>query len=498
MKCHDGFLECNNMASWIGGVLEITSKVRYGLTTRGSPLYRFIPYDKRWSPLAVGCSTRDFTTNLHVIVEISEKETKAGQMKHGNLVQILGPPSPISEVDILLLTYAYDSKKQLRKHTVSSDLVKQIQWDKNNRHEMRGFTFHIDPVGCLDVDDSFTFTKNEHGWDVSINIADVDAWIHTGTDIDSFAELRSTSFYCPDGKALAPMLPHIISEDMASLLPGNEKPVVSLQFDWIPGLPIRQYTWKIGIVKTDITYTYETVMKAVESTPELQALCNLSVEFGAEAGDSHTWVEALMILYNEQVGALLRNHKKGILRRHSSPKKDMIDTLIRMGEPGIEVLSYESAQYCLATDEDVIHHGLKKCAYAYATSPIRRYCDIVNQRILKDIILGTNNTPPPTQECVNELNRRQKQAKAFSRDIFFMRIISQPTTDIIKGCVIERTTTKTRLWIPIWRRIITLREVLPETANWYTIKWYANMQSARWKERIVFDATPVCNDIPSG
>jgi exoribonuclease R len=198
------------------------------------------------------------------------------------------------------------------KKNVSSDLVKQIQWDKNNRHEMRGFTFHIDPVGCLDVDDSFTFTKNEHGWDVSINIADVDAWIHTGTDIDSFAELRSTSFYCPDGKALAPMLPHIISEDMASLLPGNEKPVVSLQFDWIPGLPIKQYTWKIGIVKTDITYTYESVMKAIGSTPELQALCNLSVEFGAEAGDSHTWVEALMILYNEQVGALLRNHKKGI------------------------------------------------------------------------------------------------------------------------------------------------------------------------------------------
>lgn len=39
------------MTTWLGGILELTSKVRYGLTSRGAPLYRFIPYDKRYSPL---------------------------------------------------------------------------------------------------------------------------------------------------------------------------------------------------------------------------------------------------------------------------------------------------------------------------------------------------------------------------------------------------------------------------------------------------------------
>ena len=47
-----------NTNTWIGGILELGSKVRYGMTTRGVPMYRFVPYDKKQGPYAVGCSQR--------------------------------------------------------------------------------------------------------------------------------------------------------------------------------------------------------------------------------------------------------------------------------------------------------------------------------------------------------------------------------------------------------------------------------------------------------
>ena len=177
------------------------------------------------------------------------------------------------------------------------------------------------------------------------------------------------------------------------------------------------------------------------------------------------------------------------MRKHSAPKKEMLERMATLGKIGMEMYCYESAQYCLASDNDTTHYGLNKGAYAYATSPIRRYCDMINQRILKDIILGTSVAIEPTQDCVNELNRRQKQAKAFSRDMFFMRIVNH--TDPVNGYVIERCSIKTKLWIPTWRRVITLREVLPETTNLYSIKWYSNIQIPRWKDRIVFRADPI-------
>ena len=76
--------------AWIAGTLEVASKVRYGLTTRGCPIFRFVPYDKRYAPFAVGSSIRDFSTNVHVIIEPSEGGKTS--MPKGSIVQLLGAP----------------------------------------------------------------------------------------------------------------------------------------------------------------------------------------------------------------------------------------------------------------------------------------------------------------------------------------------------------------------------------------------------------------------
>ena len=65
--------------SWIAGTLELASKVRYGLTSRGAPLYRFLPYDKQLPPMAVGCSARNLMYHVTALIEPSEASSTSTQ-----------------------------------------------------------------------------------------------------------------------------------------------------------------------------------------------------------------------------------------------------------------------------------------------------------------------------------------------------------------------------------------------------------------------------------
>jgi exoribonuclease R len=465
---------------WISGTLELTSKVRYGLSSHGHPLFRFIPYDRRWSPFAVASSIRDFSANIHAIIE--PMQTKGpSQMPKGSIVQMLGQPSEHSEKAMLLMSYAYDSNKDLRK-IIPCPIPSFVP---DQREIVEGFTFHIDPLGCKDVDDAFTFKKLADGWKVYIHISDVDAWIPAASVTDDVARRRATTFYSLEGNALAPMFPPTISEQTASLLPDKPgsprplKPALSLAFTWNGS--IQDLHWTKTLISCDRSFTYDEASSEVGSIPELAVLRDISVKLSPEQPDihldSHLWVQSMMILYNTRAGILLREKGKGILRRHSAKKKDLLAKI----SPEFTFMM-NAAEYVDARDEDVAHAGLDKEAYAYATSPIRRYCDLVNQRYIKDILSPAD--PPFAVDIaplVAELNRRQKQERAFTRDLFFMQVLSGRVKEVEGVAVSEK-----RVWIPTWKRCITVKKVTE--GEKYKITWYENRGQPHWKERIVFRA----------
>jgi exoribonuclease R len=462
---------------WISGTLELTSKVRYGMSSHGNPLFRFVPYDRRWSPFAVASSIRDFSTNIHAIIEPIESKSS---MPKGSIVQLLGQPSDHTEKAMLMMSYAYDSNKDLRK-IIPSPLS---TFCSDEREKVEGFTFHIDPPGCKDVDDAFTFRKEGDTWIVYIHISDVDAWISPSSLTDSVAKKRATTFYSLDGKALAPMFPPNISEESASLLPGSAKPALSLRFTWTPGHPVEDVRWVKTLIICNRSFTYEEA-SSLQSIPELAALREVSRSLSADPydwddwDDTHRWVESMMIFYNTHAGTLLRDHGKGILRRHSAKKSELLS---KIGESGLSFLGMSAAEYVDATDENVAHAGLKKNAYAYATSPIRRYCDLVNQRCIKEILHSSTPLTVDIPALVAELNRRQKQEKAFTRDLFFMNVLSGPAKKV-EGIAVSAK----RVWIPVWKRCITVRTGVVEGER-YGITWYENKTLPHWKERIVFRA----------
>lgn len=483
--------------NWLSGTLELSSKVRYGLTSRGVPKFRFVPYDKRFKPIAVGCSSRDLFYNVHAIVEPSEDGSS------GVLVQNLGRPTLQTEEQILLATYAYDSQKSLRKWPV----IQKIETPPlTGRQELKGHTFHIDPEGCKDVDDTITFLNHSgEQRQVAINIADVDAWIPEGSPLDSLAAQKATTFYSPRGKALAPMLPPDLSEGSASLAPDSTlKPTVSLLFQWTPGTQPTDLRWALTATRTNDSFTYEQAKSQSSETMKLLEL--LANDINPKAGnDSHEWISTLMVYYNIQAAKILRQRGEGILRRSklSGTRLSEISEALVEKYPELQALFFEAAEFCEATEKVTIHKGLQEEVYTYATSPLRRYADLVNQRILKHHI---QNIHPPTysqntsfsasnttSQLVHNLNQRQKQEKAFQKDLFFATVLTaQLRCPSVTGIVLAQPTEEKKavIYVPEWKRKIRVRGSLlatfPEVGSKVAIQWYEDQAQVQWKNKTVF------------
>ena len=76
----------------------------------------------------------------------------------------------------------------------------------------------IDPVDARDFDDAISLERIERGhWLLGVHIADVAHFVQEGTPLDQEAATRGTSVYLPD--RVIPMLPEIISNNLASLQP---------------------------------------------------------------------------------------------------------------------------------------------------------------------------------------------------------------------------------------------------------------------------------------
>jgi exoribonuclease R len=126
--------------------------------------------------------------------------------------------------------------------------------------------------------------------------------------------------------------------------------------------------------------------------------------------------------------------------------------------PEFEYFAYSAASYCLAEEEDTRHFGLQTSTYTHATSPIRRYADLVNQRVLKLIIRGSNEQYI-VPLAMYDMQQREKAIKHFARDADFLQAITSGTT--FTGIIMDRETAngqmKLRIYVPSWKRMISTR-----------------------------------------
>jgi exoribonuclease R len=479
-------LELRYEHSPIVGTLELTSKSTYGLTKRGYPMYLFTPYNKSYPPFIVGSSENDTSKNKIVLIQFDKW---LSTFPRGLLIRTLGDSGEYkAEYEALIwqacpFTYPkYDYKPEQPK-----------EQPKEQRRLVEGYTFNIDPKGCRDVDDVFTFMKVNDGWQVTITISDVASYVEDGSAIDIMSSLINQTLYSSDGEILRAMLP-LEYERACSILPGKKSYGISLEFLW-SNAKISNITWYESVLENNKTFSYEDYNS---DFPLQEIASHLAKE---PLGDSHKWVEQMMLFYNREAGSMLKRAKMGILRRHSAPDMHRLEEY-KQHLPEFEYFAYSAAEYCLADDQNTRHYGLQSSAYTHATSPIRRYADLVNQRVLK-LLIRQSDEHYIVPLTMYDMHLREKAIKSFARDADFLKAITSASvfSGIIMDKIINSGQMKIRIYVPLWKRMISTtysiidnntvlskdeqKEIDVHLYRTVKIKCAVMMQARNWKERII-------------
>ena len=437
----------------IAGVVHLTSKTRYGMTSRNVPMYLFRPLNPKQPLFIVGCSQPNLYVNLLALVEPYDMNQR---IPRGNIIQVLGPCGDWN-AERKAIQWTHRPHKPPK---IDGGLTPPTQ---EGRLDLRGFrTLHVDPPGCVDVDDCVTFMDNGF----AVTIADVGAWVAANPVLEAFAAQGETLY--EGGRAVRPLFPVELSEGTFSLLRGEDRFGVSVVYE-----NGKHPYWTRSIVRVTESYTYEDVWQMREL--KLAAQCAKGWIVG---DDPHEWIEALMVSYNAFMAEELIRLSKGVFRGHSGPNVERMERYQSIC-PEASRLAESSAVYQSFTDRTP-HWGLKLDSYAHTTSPIRRWADVHNQLVL----LGKDPVEP-----IESLNLLNKATKKYERDLFFLTQLQTPR--VMVGTVLEVLEEKSKVWVTDWQRVVTVRTTEFEAGAHVVLDYYLDMNQPTWKTRMVLRATIV-------
>lgn len=133
------------------------------------------------------------------------------------------------------------------------------------RRDMRETpTCTIDPANAKDFDDALSFKENSDGtYEIGVHIADVSQYVREGTALDREAIARGVSVYLVD--RTIPMLPHILSNDLCSLNPNEDKRTFSAVFTLDTNGAVRERWFGKTLIHSNKRFSYEEAQQTIES-----------------------------------------------------------------------------------------------------------------------------------------------------------------------------------------------------------------------------------------
>jgi len=298
-----------------------------------------------------------------VLVQVASRGAGAGV----RVLRKLGRPGVARDViEALLLDRGLARGFDPALEREARDAGERVKRAPGERRDLRELpTFTIDPVSARDFDDAIS--AESIGADrvrIWVHIADVAAHVPAGSPLDAEARRRSTSVYAPG--AVEPMLPHALSSDACSLLPGVERAAVTVEMELHGAVPARAAFYR-SIIRSDERLDYERVDRifagsetaaepwgeplriarqaaaalqgarersgalVVDSEePEFQfdEQGHVNAVLARAQTESHRLIEHLMIAANEAVAGLLSQRKVPCLYRvHERPEPERVERL---------------------------------------------------------------------------------------------------------------------------------------------------------------------------
>ena len=466
-------LERRSKHAAIVGIVDFLSRTGYGFTSRNVPLYMFHPLDPAYPPMIVASKTRP-PNNKIAIVSFEHWESK---WPRGGIQRTLGDVGdPETEKAALLLRAG--ARPAAATVAALSPSGPKEPWDR---------VINIDPAGCIDVDDVLCWKRlDDHTTVFGIAIADASACVSPESELDAAAAALGQTIYV-SGLVHTPMLPTSISSESASLrADGVPRPVLALLFHVCDGA-VSSVEWKQMAVVVDKAYTYDSVYGDMDTCEKIREF--MGALGHAEETDSHRWIEIAMLEYNRRAAEILVGGG-GLFRNHAG--RPLAEWVALAESTGVKELAWFGSASGMYETESKGHFGLNLPHYCHASSPLRRYADLVNQRALKRTLFGGDGGEVVNAALAAHLNERGRALKALDRDLWFLDHFRTDTLCEAVGYIVEmeREDGTYKVYVPEWKRKVRAKHkcgVLEGVGmgQRVTVCAFTDLRATSWDSRII-------------
>lgn len=284
----------------------------------------------------------------------------------------------------------------------------------------------IDDAGTADKDDALSLERTDEShngaaiYRLGVHITDAGALIPPQSALDDEANRRMSTLYIPDGAI--PMLPNAVSHAKGSLESGETRAALSLLARLAADGEVLEFVVKPSVIRSEAALSYDDADAAIAEPahpynamladlqtltqalkrrrqangavnidrPEMQvkvrAPDDIEVRVIERATPARQMVAECMVLCNSLLAAFCRDNAVPAAYR-SQPAPDLSDIGADL-PPGVDIgdgpLRWHLMMRRFAPADisaaAAPHNGLGVAAYIQATSPLRRYPDMVMQR----------------------------------------------------------------------------------------------------------------------
>ena len=342
----------------------------------------------------------------------------------------------------------------------------------------------IDGERTRDFDDALSLEQLPEGWRLGIHISDVSALVQPDQPLDREALERATSIYLPERRL--PMLPEEISEDALSLLAHQERRALSFMVTLSPEAEVLDWAIMPSLIKVRRRLTYHEVDALLDRDQTLATLNRLTEKLKADRlgrggyelklpevwvvfspqGELQVSVEnqetpsrqlvaESMVLANSLAARFLMERAVPAIYRSQPKPREPIQPEEHKSLLGLWQDRRRLSRVVMDT-EPLPHWGLGLACYTLATSPIRRYLDLL---IHRQILATLDEAPPPYSRqdlerilpVMEPAMRRAGQIKTRRLRYWLLKFLAGRVGQKKEALVLEALPHRYRLMLPdLW------------------------------------------------
>jgi exoribonuclease-2 len=424
----------------------------------------------------------NLTNNIfdnHDIVWINEIEQVAlNQSKHSKAMNALSIESTPENAHQLLVKLKYWSEltnPYPQRHKVYLDEEVQVESKKLSRKDLTHLTcLAIDNSDSSDADDAVSID----GDTLWIHIADVASYVEIDSELDIFAQKRASNLYLPD------QILHMLPPELSSVcsLGGSEIShaiSIGLRLDSSEISDIEIHLSEIKV--TNISYEYAD--RVINENEVLSKLNDIAISHKAFRADN-----GAIKLNLPNVDVKVKNQKVFIKPQDDSNSRDLVAEMMVIAgraiaqfaiENGISMpyLTQDTGSFSEEVIENIqnltiakafeasrgfkrskitvkpsIHSGLGLSSYTRATSPMRRYLDLLVQqqlvRFVNKLPTLDDNAVKDRIKAINSLLPKVNKAIRQSVEHYKCLYLKQNNSWEGEGVIVEVNGEKALINIP--------------------------------------------------